>query len=113
MGDAVRLSTTLKNITNEGLPMSMAIVGIPGGLSPQPQQLKELQEKGIFDFYEIKDQYIAFYYRALPPNATKKIDLDLKADIPGNYESPASFAYLYYTPEYRNWHSAGTVKISK
>ncbi len=113
MGDAVRLSTTLKNVTNEGLPMSMAIVGIPGGLSPQPQQLKELQEKGIFDFYEIKDQYIAFYYRALPPNAIKKIDLDLKADIPGTYESPASFAYLYYTPEYRNWHSAGIVKVAR
>lgn len=113
MGDAVRLSTTLKNVTNEGLPMSMAIVGIPGGLSPQPQQLKELQEKGIFDFYEIKDQYIAFYYRALSPNAVKKIDLDLKADIPGTYESPASFAYLYYTPEFRNWHSAGFIKIDK
>lgn len=113
MGDAVRLSTVLKNITPEGLPMSMAIVGIPGGLTPQPQQLKELQEKGVFDFYEIKDQYIAFYYRALPPNAVKKIDLDLKADIPGNYECPASYAYLYYTPEFRNWHSAGFIKIDK
>jgi len=113
MGDAVRLSTTLKNVTNEGLPMSMAIVGIPGGLIPQPQQLKELQEKGIFDFYEIKNQYIAFYYRALPPNAEKKIDLDLKADIPGTYEAPASFAYLYYTPEYRNWYSAGSIIVKK
>ncbi|MCH7662752.1 MAG: hypothetical protein IH859_02655, partial [Chloroflexi bacterium] len=40
VGETVRLTTTLTNTSKEGLPMTMAIVGIPGGLSAQPWQLK-------------------------------------------------------------------------
>ena len=50
-GETVRLSATLQNTTDAGLPMTMAVIGIPGGLTAQPWQLKEMQEKGVFDFY--------------------------------------------------------------
>ena len=43
----------------------MAIIGIPAGLSAQPRQLKELQEKQVFDYYEIKGNNIAVYYRGM------------------------------------------------
>ena len=33
--------------------MTIAVLGIPAGLSPQPWQLKDLKEKGNFDFYEV------------------------------------------------------------
>jgi uncharacterized protein YfaS (alpha-2-macroglobulin family) len=92
--------------------MTLALVGIPGGLSAQPWQLKELQEKGVFDFYEIRGRYIAFYYRQMKPTEERVIDLDLKAEIPGTYESPASSAYLYYTNEYKSWSSAGSVEVT-
>jgi len=113
MGETVRLTTTLANITSGGLPMTIAIVGIPGGLSAQPWQLKELQEKRIVDFYEIIGRHVAFYYRQLFPNEKKEINLDLKAEIPGTYESPASSAYLYYTNEYKSWSSAGNIEITE
>jgi hypothetical protein len=39
------------------------------------------------------------------------INLDLKAYIPGNYESPASTAYLYYTNELKSWVGGNKVEI--
>ena len=103
VGETIRLSSTLKNKTNQGQPMTMAIIGIPAGFSAQPWQLKEMQEKGVIDFYEIIDNNMACYYRDLAPNEQKQINLDLKAEIPGEYDAPASSAYLYYTSEHKNW----------
>lgn len=111
VGETVRLTTTLKNKTAKGQPMSVAIVGIPSGLSVQPWQLKELQEKHVFDFYETTGNNVVFYYRSLAPNDTKTINLDLKADIGGSYVAPASSAFLYYTNEYKVWKKGTEVVI--
>ncbi|MDI1355564.1 MAG: alpha-2-macroglobulin family protein [bacterium] len=113
VGETVRLKTTLVNKSDKGVPSTMAIIGIPAGFSAQPWQLKELQEKKIFDFYEIKGNSIAFYYRGLEANSQKEINLDLKAEIPGEYEAPASCAYLYYTNEFKTWCSTERVIIKK
>ncbi len=108
MGETVRLTTELKNLSKtEGQPMTIAIVGIPAGLSAQPWQLKELQEKQTFDYYEVIGNNVVFYYRQLTPNQSKTINLDLKAEIPGKYEAAASSAYLYYTAEHKAWVSWG------
>ncbi len=111
MGETVRLTTRLKNITKDGLPMTVAIVGIPAGLSAQPWQLKELQEKKAFDFYEISGREVVFYYRQMLPDEVREINLDLKADIPGKFEAPASRAYLYYTKEHKSWTAAESIDI--
>jgi TonB-dependent SusC/RagA subfamily outer membrane receptor len=112
-GNTVRLTTILKNKTDKGLPMAVALVGIPSGLSLQPWQLKELQEKHIFDYYEIRNNYVIFYYKSLNANAQHEINLDLKAEIPGNYQAPASTAYLYYTSEFKDWEGGEKIKIDK
>lgn len=112
MGETVRLTTTLKNITAKGQPMTMAMVGVPAGLSLQPWQLKELQEKKVFDYYELFDGYIVFHYEQMKPNETRIVNLDLKADIPGQYEAPASSAFLYYTNEHKVWSMPETMVIN-
>ncbi len=110
--ETVRLSVRLENKdTKKGQPMSMAVIGIPAGLSPQPWQLKELQEKAAFDFYEIFDNKLALYYRALLPGENKSFALDLKADIPGKYIGAASSGYLYYQQEERHWLEGMEVEI--
>jgi len=103
MGETIRLTTTLSNKTDQGQPMTMAMIGIPAGLSLQPWQLKELQEKKAFDYYELFDGYVVLHYEQMEANASKTVALDLKADIPGEYEAPASSAFLYYTNEHRVW----------
>lgn len=112
MGETVRLTTTLTNKTSEGLPMTLAIVGIPAGLSPQPWQLKQLQEQQLIDFYEIKGNNVVFYFRQMKPSEVKTIPLDLKTEIPGQYEAQASSAYLYYTNELKDWELLNTISIN-
>ena len=111
VGENVRLTTTLKNTTQNGLPSTIAIVGIPAGLSPQPWQLKELQDKRIVDFFEVRGNSVVFYLRQMLPAEEKIIHLDLKAEIPGSFQAQASCAYLYYTNEYKFWTELGKVKI--
>ncbi|TAF35174.1 MAG: hypothetical protein EAZ57_01595 [Cytophagales bacterium] len=111
VGEVVRLSTKLTNITKEGLPMTLAMVGIPGGLSPQPWQLKELQEKKIVDFYEVRDNFVVFYYRQMKPSEVREINLDLKVEVAGSYEAAASSAFLYYTHEHKVWVKSNSIQI--
>ncbi|MFI5148303.1 MAG: MG2 domain-containing protein [Bacteroidia bacterium] len=113
VGETVRLTTTISNQKNNGIPSTMAIIGIPAGFTAQPWQLKELQEKKVFDYYEIKGNNIAVYYRCMAPKAVKQINLDLKAEMPGVYDAPASSAYLYYTNEFKSWAGAERITIQK
>lgn len=112
-GETVRLGIELKNKTSEGLPSPIAIIGIPAGLSLQPWQLKELQEKNAFDYYEVIGNNLVLYYRGMAPSEVKQINLDLKADIPGQFEAPASSAYLYYTNEYKSWEAGGKILVKQ
>ncbi|MBL7933434.1 MAG: hypothetical protein JNL60_16125, partial [Bacteroidia bacterium] len=113
VGETTRLTASISNRRNVEVPSTMAIIGIPAGLSVQPWQLKELQEKKVFDYYEIKGNNVAFYYRGLAPGAIKEIKLDLKAEIPGEYDAPASSAYLYYTNEFKTWSALEKVTVKK
>jgi alpha-2-macroglobulin-like protein len=103
LGEGVKLRARVENKTTEGLPMTLARVGLPGGLTFQTWQLKELRDKGIIDFYETRPREVILYWRALAPSAKKDVDLDLIASTPGIYEAPATSAYLYYTPEDKTW----------
>lgn len=113
VGETVRMTSVITNKKDAEVPSTMAIIGIPAGFTVQPWQLKELQEKHIVDYYEIKGNNIAIYYRGLPAKAVKEINLDLKAEIPGVFDAPASSAYLYYTNEYKTWAEAERVTIKK
>lgn len=103
LGEGVKLRARVENKTADGLPMTLARVGIPGGLTFQTWQLKELRDKGVIDFYETRPREVILYWRALAPAAKKDVDLDLIAATPGVYEAPATSAYLYYTAEDKTW----------
>ncbi len=111
VGQTIRLNASLTNTTAQGLPMTVAIIGIPGGLSPQPWQLKKMQEEKVFDFYEIIGNRLVIYYRQMKPNEIRNILLDFKAEIAGRYEGAASTAYLYYTSEHKNWQPGLNIEI--
>ena len=72
-----------------------------------------MQEKLAFDYYEIMNDYLVLHYRGMAANEMREVNLDLKADLAGTYEAPASVAYLYYTNELRNWSKPESVEIVK
>jgi len=113
VGETVRLTTEISNGEDEFLFNPIALIGIPAGLSLQPWQLKKLQEEKAFDYYEIQNNYLVLYFRFLPENGKKTINLDLKADFEGNYKASASSAYLYYGAEDKDWEKGVEVSISQ
>ncbi len=113
MGEGVRIHATVKNLTEKGVPMTLARVGIPGGLTFQTWQLKELRDKKLIAFYETREREIVLYFRSLAPGATRDVDLDLLAQVPGTYTAPASQAYLYYTDEHRNWVAPVKIEVTR
>ncbi len=113
MGDQQRLAVNLKNKTTEAVTNPIIKLGIPAGLSVQAWQLKEMEEQGVFDYYELFDGYLVFYFRELGPSATKKINLDLKADIPGQYSAAASSAWLYYANEEVSWSKPEAIRVER
>jgi hypothetical protein len=112
MGEGVKLRAHIENTTAGGVPMTLARIGIPGGLTFQTWQLKELRDKGAIDFYETRPREVIVYWRGLAPSAKKDVALDLLAAVPGSYEAPASSAYLYYTAEDKAWAPAVKVTVN-
>ncbi|WP_232538840.1 TonB-dependent receptor plug domain-containing protein [Chitinophaga tropicalis] len=107
VGETVRMDIEVKNVKAALQPMAIAKIGIPAGLTAQSWQLKEIMEKSQVAFYETFDNYLVLYWMGFGREETKKISLDLKAEIPGTYKGKAGNTYLYYTPEFKHW-SAGT-----
>jgi hypothetical protein len=102
-GEPVEVIAQIRNTSDEGLPMTMCVVGLPGGLEPRHEQLKESVEAGHFSFYEIRGRDVALYFRDFAPLTERKIVISTIAALPGTYQGQASRAYLYYTPESRKW----------
>lgn len=113
MGEPVRADVVVKNKTSSGQPMTLARIGIPGGLTSQDWQLKKLREDKLIAFYETRAREVILYFRDMQPNEEKKIPLDLVAQIPGTYEAPASSAYLYYTDDLKTWLDPLKVEVTK
>lgn len=104
VGETVRLEVSVANTQELFLPMSIAKIGIPAGLTVQPWQLKQLTERKEVAYYEIFDNYLVLYWMGFADHETKKVHLDLKAEIPGTYTGRAGNTYLYYTPEFQYWN---------
>lgn len=110
-GETARMEIAVTNKSAVLQPMAIAKIGIPAGLSVQPWQLKEIMEKNQAAYYEIFDNYVVFYWMGFARNETKKIVLDLKAEIPGVYKAKSGNVYLYYTPEHKFWVEGSSVNI--
>ena len=113
MGEAVRLTATATNRTDTPQPMTLVRVGIPGGLTWQTWQLKELRDRGLIAFYETRPREVVLYLDGMGPGEVVDLPLDLVATVPGSYTGPASSAYLYYTNDQKTWAEGLRVTIGR
>jgi hypothetical protein len=110
-GETLTVEARLVNVAEQGQPMTVAIVGLPGGVEPRAKELDELQDSGLFDYYETRGREVIFYWRTIEPRVVKQIKFNVTATIPGKYAGPASRVYLYYTAEQKQWVEPLTVEI--
>jgi hypothetical protein len=101
----------MENRTAAGLPMTVAVIGLPGGVEPRAEELNELRDAGTFDYYEVQPREVVLYWRGLAPQERKMVAFTVTAAIPGFYTGPASRAYLYYTSEQKTWDKPLAVEI--
>jgi hypothetical protein len=96
-----------------GLPMTVAVVGLPGGLEVDDERLRLLALGGGVDLVErLGAGEVALYWRALPPGARRAVRLPFVAAVPGAYTGRASRAYLYYDSECKAWAEPLAVAVS-
>ena len=91
--------------------MALAIIGLPGGLEPRHEQLKELVKAGTVSAYEVIGRNIVLYFTTMEPGQVTKLTIDTVAAIPGEYTGAASRGYLYYMDEHRMWVDGMKVKV--
>ncbi len=111
-GEAVRLSATVENISGKGQGMTVAIIGLPAGLT-LPEDFKQLKdytrlqndetEPGVISAWETRGRELVLYWRDLAPEKKIEVNLDLICRVPGEYRGPASRAYLYYNADTKHW----------
>ncbi|TZF99306.1 TonB-dependent receptor plug domain-containing protein (plasmid) [Chryseobacterium panacisoli] len=111
VGETNRMTVTVKNKINGQLPMTIAKIGIPAGLTLQNALLKDLIDKKQISYYEIFDNYLVLYWEHFNAEETKTINLDLKVEFAGTYTGKSSNVYLYYMPEAKYWNQGITASI--
>ncbi|MEO1528465.1 MAG: hypothetical protein AAFX06_23830, partial [Planctomycetota bacterium] len=111
-GETVEVVATVRNRSGAGQPMTVAIVGLPGGLEPVIEKLDKGRDQGQYDFYEIRGREVVFYWRTFKPDQESRLTLPCVAAVPGKYTGPPSRAYLYYTAESKQWTDALVAEIA-
>jgi uncharacterized protein YfaS (alpha-2-macroglobulin family) len=111
-GGSTELDVNVTNTSSEVIPNPIAIIGLPGGMEPRHDQLKELVKKQVIDAYEVRGREVVLYWRSMDSDARVHIPLSVIAAIPGTYTGPASRTYLYYTDEHKKWVDGVKVEIT-
>ena len=111
-GDVTELEAVVDNRTDEAVPTVVAIVGVPGGLEPRHDQLKELVKAGTIAAYEVRGRDVVLYWRDLGAKKSVRVPVSLLAAVPGSYTAPTSRAYLYYGDEHKSWVPGVRVDIA-
>lgn len=102
-GDVIEATARVTNLSDAPLSTVVAIVGVPGGLEPRIDQLKELVKAQTIDAYEVMGRDVVLYWRGMTPKQQVRVPVSLLAAVPGKYTGPASRAYLYYGDEHKAW----------
>ncbi len=111
-GDTVRLNATVENKSGKGQGMTVAIIGLPGGVAlpddfAQLNELAALRDQGtkpgVISAWELRGRELVLYWRDLAPDAKIDLSLDLICRLPGVYRGPAPRAYLYYNADNKFW----------
>ena len=109
-GEPVDLALTV-TAGEADVPMPLAVIGLPAGLEPAHERLKELVKAERIAAYEIRGRELVLYWRAMKAGSRTEVSVPLSADIPGTYTAPASRVYAFYLDEHQQWVAGEKVVI--
>jgi hypothetical protein len=111
-GSSVDLMVTITNREEAAeVPMTVVRVGLPAGLVPRTERLSEMRQAGEIAFFETRLNEVTLYLAGLPAGGKRELTLDLTAEFPGEFEGPATSAYLYYDDDRKDWAAPLSIRI--
>jgi hypothetical protein len=119
-GETVQLKVHVENASGKGQGMTVAILGLPGGLTI-PEDMKQLKDytrqpadgqRPLVSHFEVRGRELVLYWRDLAPDQKIDVPIDLIGRVPGEYSGPASRAYLYYNADRKHWVEPLKVRIA-
>ncbi|HEY1047697.1 MAG TPA: alpha-2-macroglobulin family protein [Bacteroidia bacterium] len=110
-GSIAQLNYQLINNGASGLPQTVVVIPLAGGLEFVPEQLKMLIDKKYCDYYEIMDGQLLIYFAELGPGEVRNIPVSFKSLFKGEFTISQAKAYLYYQPEVTTFLGNSTIKI--
>ncbi|MDR2209267.1 MAG: hypothetical protein LBE22_09900 [Azoarcus sp.] len=108
-GELVDLKVRVEAKTDTSMPL--AVIGMPAGLEPRHERLKELASAGQIASYEIIGRELVLYWRVMKGNTEVDLSIPFTANIPGIYTGSASRAYAFYLDEHKHWVSGEKIEI--
>ena len=69
-------------------------------------------QRALVSAFEIRGRELVLYWRDLAPDQKIDVPIDLICRVPGEYNGPASRAYLYYNADRKHWVEPLKVRIA-
>ena len=110
-GEPVDLKVII-TVKDKDVPLPLAVIGLPAGLEPRHERLKEMKAAGDIDSYEVLGRELVLYWRAFKGGEKVELSLPLTAEVPGTFTAPASRVYGYYLDEHKNWAAGESIEIT-
>jgi Alpha-2-macroglobulin family/MG2 domain len=109
-GQVVRLGVRLQNTSDRAQGSAVAVVGLPAGLSVASGQQEQLAKgqgkdagKASIPGVEVRGRELILRWNGLAPRQVLEVPVDLVGRVPGEYQGPASRAYLTSEPGRITW----------
>ena len=99
MGDEISLAVDLRNTTDQDLGMTLARIALPSGMGVPLRELTDLVERTDVAYFETHPGEVILYFEDFDGDEHQQIRFSAIADVPGDFEVPASVAYAYYRDE--------------
>jgi uncharacterized protein YfaS (alpha-2-macroglobulin family) len=99
VNQTVETTATVRNRSNEPLPMVLIDLPVPAGFQVEQRELKRMVESGKIARFEVKPRSVTVYLRGLRANKRLTLNYSLRPTMPVEATAPPAHVYEYYQPD--------------
>jgi hypothetical protein len=111
LGQTVGLAIEVSNATEQVVRLPVVEIGLPAGLEPRAEQLPPLKKLDTIDQFAVHGRRLAFYWQSFEGRKKTAFRLDLAATVVGQFQGPASTAYLHPAPDAKSFAAPLRVEV--